>query len=100
MQERLAAQLRSHGSGTSVTIVNDADGMAAGLASSHGKLGSMIRVWTLGVGIGHGRYPFAPGGWEGGHSIVTLGDKERYCGGGGFGAKEGLLGRRGQRLRR
>jgi len=96
LQERLAVQLRNNDIDTAVTIVNDADGMAAGLASSHGKLGSMIRVWTLGVGIGHGRYPFAPGGWEGGHSIVTLDDKERYC---GCGHMEGIMGHRAMRLR-
>jgi predicted NBD/HSP70 family sugar kinase len=99
MQERLAAQLRNHDIDTSVTIVNDADGMAAGLASAHGKLASMIRVWTLGVGIGHGRYPFAPGVWEGGHTIVTLDDKERYCGCGGRGHMEGIMGHRAMRLR-
>jgi predicted NBD/HSP70 family sugar kinase len=99
LQERLAVQLRNNDIDTAVTIVNDADGMAAGLASSHGKLGSMIRVWTLGVGIGHGRYPFAPGVWEGGHSIVTLDDKERYCGCGGFGHMEGIMGHRAMRLR-
>ena len=99
LQERLAIQLRNHDIDTAVTIVNDADGMAAGLASSHGKLGSMIRVWTLGVGIGHGRYPFAPGVWEGGHSIVTLDDKERYCGCGGRGHMEGIMGHRAMRLR-
>ncbi len=99
LQERLATQLRNHDIDTAVTIVNDADGMAAGLASSHGKLGSMIRVWTLGVGIGHGRYPFAPGVWEGGHSIVTLDDKERYCGCGGRGHMEGIMGHRAMRLR-
>src|SRR5438270_12680830 len=51
MRELLATQLRNRGLETAVTIVNDADGMAAGLASAHGKLDSMIRVWTLGVGI-------------------------------------------------
>jgi len=99
LQERLAIQLRNYDIDTAVTIVNDADGMAAGLASSHGKLGSMIRVWTLGVGIGHGRYPFAPGVWEGGHSIVTLDDKEQYCGCGGRGHMEGIMGHRAMRLR-
>ena len=48
-------------------MLNDADGVAAGLAARHGKLDRMIRVWTLGVGIGYGRYPFTPGVWEGGH---------------------------------
>lgn len=81
--ELLQIQLRSHGMLAPVTVLNDADGVAAGLAAAHGKLDSIIRVWTLGVGIGYGRYPFAPGVWEGGHSVVTLDDKERFCGCGG-----------------
>jgi predicted NBD/HSP70 family sugar kinase len=99
IQELLAAQLRSHGLEVTVTAVNDADGMAAGLASMHGKLDSMIRVWTLGVGIGYGRYPFAPGVWEGGHTVVTLDEKERFCGCGGRGHMEGIMGHRAMRLR-
>jgi len=99
IQELLAAQLRNHGLEVTVTAVNDADGMAAGLASIHGKLDSMIRVWTLGVGIGYGRYPFAPGVWEGGHSVVTLDEKERFCGCGGRGHMEGIMGHRAMRLR-
>ncbi len=99
MQELLAAQLRNNDIDAAVTIVNDADGMAAGLASKHGKLDSMIRVWTLGVGIGYGRYPFAPGVWEGGHTVVSLDDKERYCGCGGRGHMEGIMGHRAMRLR-
>lgn len=99
MRELVAAQLRSRDIETAVTIVNDADGMAAGLASAHGKLDSMIRVWTLGVGIGYGRYPFTPGTWEGGHSIVTLDDKECFCGCGGRGHMEGIMGHRAMRLR-
>ena len=99
MQELLATRLRTFDINASVTIVNDADGMAAGLASIHGKLDSMIRVWTLGVGIGYGRYPFAPGVWEGGHSVVTLDEKERFCGCGGRGHLEGVMGHRAMRLR-
>jgi glucokinase len=99
IQELLAAYLKGHGWNVTVTAVNDADGMAAGLASMHGKLDSMIRVWTLGVGIGYGRYPFAPGVWEGGHSVVTLDEKERYCGCGGRGHMEGIMGHRAMRLR-
>jgi glucokinase len=95
----LTAQLRNHGLETVVTILNDADGMAAGLAVEHGKLDSVIRVWTLGVGIGYGRYPFTPGMWEGGHTVVTLDDKERFCGCGGRGHMEGIMGHRAMRLR-
>ncbi len=97
--ELVAAQLRTHGIEAPVTALNDADGMAAGLASAHGKLDSMIRVWTLGVGIGYGRYPFAPGVWEGGHTVVTLDEKERFCGCGGRGHMEGIMGHRSMRLR-
>jgi len=99
IEERLAIQLRGHGIEAPVTVLNDADGMAAGLASAHGRLDSMIRVWTLGVGIGYGRYPYAQGVWEGGHSVVTLDEKERYCGCGGRGHMEGIMGHRAMRLR-
>jgi glucokinase len=99
IRDLLAIQMRSNGLEAPVTVLNDADGMAAGLASAHGKLGSMIRVWTLGVGIGYGRYPFTPGVWEGGHSVVTVDEKESYCGCGGRGHMEGIMGHRAMRLR-
>jgi glucokinase len=99
IQELVATELRHHGIVAPVTVLNDADGMAAGLASEHGKLDSMIRVWTLGFGIGYGRYPFAAGVWEGGHTVVTLDEKERFCGCGGRGHMEGIMGHRAMRLR-
>jgi len=99
LQDLVGAQLGERGIKAPVTILNDADGVAAGLAARHGKLGHMIRVWTIGVGIGHGRYPFAPGVWEGGHSVVTLEEKETYCGCGGRGHLEGIMGYRAMRLR-
>ena len=99
MAELLSTQLLSHGLDVPVHILNDADGVAAGLAAAQGKLDSIIRVWTLGVGIGFGRYPFAPGVWEAGHSVVTLEDKENYCGCGGRGHIEGVMGHRAMRLR-
>ncbi len=99
LQDLVGAQLRERGIKAPVTILNDADGVAAGLAARHGKLDHMIRVWTIGVGIGHGRYPFAPGVWEGGHSVVTLDDKETFCGCGGRGHLEGIMGYRAMRLR-
>ena len=34
------------------------------------------RVWTIGNGIGFGRWPYVAGLWEGGHIIVTLDPKE------------------------
>jgi predicted NBD/HSP70 family sugar kinase len=97
--EMLAAALLDQGIDTPVTIINDADGFAAGIAASIGKLDSVIRVWTLGVGIGYGRYPLTEGVWEGGHTVVTLDDKENYCGCGGRGHLEGIMGHRAMRLR-
>jgi glucokinase len=97
--ELLSAGLSTRGISGAVTVINDADAMAAGLASTHGKLDHFIRVWTLGTGIGYGQYPFSDGVWEGGHSIVTLDDKENYCGCGGRGHLEGIMGHRAMRLR-
>jgi predicted NBD/HSP70 family sugar kinase len=99
LAEMLAAKLSSEGIDTPVSIINDADGFAAGIAASIGKLDSVIRVWTLGVGIGYGRYPLTEGVWEGGHTVVTLDDKENYCGCGGRGHLEGIMGHRAMRLR-
>jgi len=99
MAELVSAELRREGIDAPVNIVNDADGIAAGLAASHGKLDTIIRVWTLGIGIGFGRYPFAEGAWEGGHTVVTLDDKETFCGCGGRGHIEGIMGHRAMRLR-
>jgi predicted NBD/HSP70 family sugar kinase len=97
--EMLSNQLRQRGINVPVTVLNDADGYAAGLAAKIGKLDSLIRVWTLGNGIGYGRYPFTPGVWEGGHSIVSLDEKEKFCGCGGRGHMEGIMGHRAMRLR-
>ena len=99
LAEMLAAELRGQGIEAPVSLVNDADGFAAGIAASIGKLDSVIRVWTLGVGIGYGRYPLTEGVWEGGHTVVTLDDKENYCGCGGRGHLEGIMGHRAMRLR-
>jgi len=99
LQELLTNQLRARNINAAVTILNDADGCAAGLASLHGKLDHLIRVWTLGVGIGYGRYPFTEGVWEGGHTVITLDEKERFCGCGGRGHLEGIMGHRAMRLR-
>jgi glucokinase len=99
IQANLEAGLRSSGVMVPVVVINDADGIAAGLASQHGKLDSHIRVWTLGAGIGYGRYPFLEGVWEGGHQVVSLDDRERFCGCGGRGHLEGIMGHRAMRLR-
>jgi glucokinase len=97
--ELLTAALREQGISAPVNAINDADGFAAGIAATQGKLDSIIRVWTIGVGIGYGRYPFAVGTWEGGHTVVTMDDKERFCGCGGRGHIEGIMGHRAMRLR-
>ncbi len=97
--EMLGVQLHARGIETPVAIINDADALAAGLAARMGKLDSMIRVWTLGTGIGSGRYPLTEGVWEGGHTVVTLDHKENYCGCGGRGHLEGIMGHRAMRLR-
>jgi glucokinase len=99
IQEVISAKLAEHGLRTRVNVLNDADAMASGLAATRGKLDRLIRVWTLGIGIGYGRYPFSEGVWEGGHSVVSLDDKERFCGCGGRGHMEGIMGHRAMRLR-
>ena len=99
MAEMLTAALRNRDIEVPVMLVNDADGFAAGIAALIGKLDTVIRVWTLGVGIGYGRYPLTEGVWEGGHTVVTLDDKENYCGCGGRGHLEGIMGHRAMRLR-
>lgn len=82
-----------------VRVLNDADAFAAGVAATRGHLDSLIRVWTLGSGVGYGRYPSIAGAWEGGHIVVTLDPKEKYCGCGGIGHLEGIVGWRSLRLR-
>ena len=99
IQELVSRGLAVQGITAPLIIVNDADAMAAGLASRHGKLDSFIRIWTLGTGIGYGVYPSEDGVWEGGHSVVSLDDKENYCGCGGRGHLEGIMGHRAMRLR-
>jgi glucokinase len=99
IQEMISSKLAEHGLRTPVNVLNDADAMASGLAATRGKLDRLIRVWTLGIGIGYGRYPFSEGVWEGGHSVVSLDDKERFCGCGGRGHMEGIMGHRAMRLR-
>jgi predicted NBD/HSP70 family sugar kinase len=95
----LQAALSLRGVSAPVRVFNDADAMAAGIAATRDKLGKLIRVWTLGNGVGYGRYPWSEGIWEGGHSVVTLDPKENLCGCGGRGHLEGILGHRSMRLR-
>ncbi|MGH9402928.1 MAG: ROK family protein [Terriglobia bacterium] len=99
LQEALSRSIRQAGHEVHVRVFNDTDVMAAGLASTQGFLGKLIRVWYLGHGVGYGRYPWTDGIWEGGHSVVTLDPKERFCGCGGRGHLEGIMGGRAMRLR-
>lgn len=99
MQELVAEALRNLGITAPVYVYNDADVLAAGLAATHGDLDRFIRVWTLGYGIGFGVYPRREGVWEGGHVVVSLDPRERYCGCGGVGHLEGIMGQRAMRLR-
>ncbi len=99
LADELGAVLLNQGIKVPVHVLNDADAVAAGLAASGGHLDRLIRVWTLGNGIGYGRWPQADGVWEGGHTVVSLDPKERYCGCGGVGHIEGIMGNRAMRLR-
>jgi len=99
MQDRLAAVLRERGIEAPVTVINDADALAAGIAATHGSMERLVRVWYLGDGVGFGRYPRGEGVWEAGHIVVTLDAKEKYCGCGGQGHLEGIVGNRAMRLR-
>jgi glucokinase len=95
----LGASLRDRKITLPVIVSNDADVMAAGIAATRGQLDRLIRVWTLGNGIGFGRYPSNEGVWEGGHTVVSLDPKESFCGCGGVGHLEGIMGHRAMRLR-
>lgn len=99
LAEKLAKTLAEHGIKAPVHLANDADAIAAGVAASRGRLDELTRVWTIGNGIGYGRWPYVDGVWEGGHITVTLDPKERYCGCGGAGHLEGIMGYRAMRMR-
>jgi glucokinase len=99
MQALLTSALASSAASVPVAIFNDADIVAAGMAATRGHLDRLIRVWTLGHGIGFGRYPYMDGVWEGGHTVVSLNSKEQFCGCGGKGHLEGIMGHRAMRLR-
>jgi predicted NBD/HSP70 family sugar kinase len=95
----LTETLQEHGRDYPVSIFNDADAVAAGLAAVKGQLDRLIRVWTIGNGIGYGRFPYSEGPWEGGHTVISLDLKENYCPCGGRGHLEGVMGHRAMRLR-
>lgn len=99
LQETLAAALERGGKFVPVRVFNDTDVIAAGLAATQGCLGKLTRVWYLGHGVGYGRFPWTDGVWEGGHTVVTLDPRERFCACGGRGHLEGIMGVRAMRLR-
>jgi predicted NBD/HSP70 family sugar kinase len=95
----LRAALKAAGIDAPVVAINNADALAAGIAVTHESIDQLVRVWHLGDGIGYGRHPHNDGVWEAGHMVVTLDPKERYCGCGGIGHLEGIMGHRAMRLR-
>jgi predicted NBD/HSP70 family sugar kinase len=99
LAEELRAALKVGGIDVPVVAINDADALAAGIAATHQSMDQLVRVWYLGDGIGYGRHPHNDGVWEAGHMVVTLDPKERYCGCGGIGHLEGIMGHRAMRLR-
>ena len=99
LAEDLRNGLRADGIDVPVVALNDADALAAGIAVTRHTKDKVVRVWYLGDGIGFGRYPHTGGVWEAGHMVVSLDPKEKYCGCGGVGHLEGILGHRAMRLR-
>jgi glucokinase len=99
VRRMLSESLERAGIPARVSVCNDADATATGIAAQSGRMENLIRVWTLGQGVGFGRYPHSPGPCEGGHSVVSLDPKEAYCGCGGRGHLEGIMGHRAMRLR-
>ncbi len=97
--DELRARLKAAGIDVPVVALNDADALATGIAGTRDTLDRTVRVWYLGDGIGFGRYPHTDGIWEGGHTVVTLDPRERFCGCGGVGHLEGIMGHRAMRLR-
>ena len=99
MQELVADAFAPQDWQVPVSVFNDADVMAAGIAATRGQLDRLIRVWTWARASAIGRYPSLEGVWEAGHTVVSLDPKENYCGCGGRGHLEGIMGHRAMRLR-
>jgi glucokinase len=97
--EELRNRLKAGGLDVPVVALNDADALAAGIAGTRDTLDRTVRVWYLGDGIGFGRHPHIDGVGEAGHTVVTLDPKEHFCGCGGIGHLEGIMGQRAMRLR-
>ena len=89
LADELTRALTARGITAPVHIANDADAIAAGVAATRGQLNKLTRVWTLGNGIGYGRWPYVEGVWEGGHVTVSLDPKEKFCGCGGVQLRPG-----------
>ncbi|MGA7341590.1 MAG: ROK family protein [Terracidiphilus sp.] len=99
LADELSQELAERGIQSPVYAFNDADAIAASVAATHGRFNKLTRVWTIGNGIGYGRWPYVEGVWEGGHVTVTLDPKETFCGCGGVGHLEGIMGSRAMRMR-
>ena len=99
LAEDLRAALQAGGIDVPVVAINNADALAAGIAATRQSMDQLVRVWHLGDGIGYGRYPHNEGVWEAGHMVVTLDPREHFCGCGGIGHLEGIMGHRAMRLR-
>ena len=99
MGQMLASALGEDYGSVPISVSNDASAMAGAVAARRGHLDRITRLWYLGEGIGFGRYPAHDGVWEAGHSVVTLDPRESFCGCGGKGHLEGILGHRSMRLR-
>lgn len=99
MADRMHKALAGVGISGPVTVLNDADAIAAGVAAKQDRLDHFIRLWAIGYGIGFGRHPYTAGIWEGGHCVVSLDSTENYCGCSGRGHLEGIMGHRAMRLR-
>jgi glucokinase len=99
LADELARVLSARGITAPVHIANDADAIAAGVAATRGQLNKLTRVRTIGNGIGYGRWPYVEGVWEGGHTVISLDPKEKFCGCGGVGHLEGIMGYRAMRMR-
>jgi len=99
ISKKVEAVLHARGLRAPIALFNDADAAAAGFAATRNQLDKVVRVWTLGNGIGFGRYPDADGPFEGGHTVISLDPKETFCGCGGVGHLEGIMGHRAMRLR-
>ncbi len=95
----VGVELKSRGFRFPVALCNDADAAAAGVAAKRKEFDKLVRIWTIGNGVGFGRYPYTEGAWEGGHMVVSLDSRETYCGCGGTGHLEGIVGNRAMRLR-